>query len=264
MPSHPCRSLSQACTFRLCPARRGTVVHPILVGLTESHDQRKRPDSTALGRRSLIRMRSQVQVLAGPPTISAAHGHPRRSPALALPAALPGSCHPRATASGGPVLRTCRRGLDQLIQGSRDGSVPASHDVLIAQGGGRGGMAHPHHQLTGAGARRDRQGGRSMAQVMKAEPFHAGRSGSWDQGRPCGRPPAAAVLAPAVARRLPGNRPHPSRSGVLSPRWRSRRSLNVGSGHASSCSARACSSMAGALASWPERTPLPALRSSRS
>jgi hypothetical protein len=29
------------------------------------------------------------------------------------------------------------------------------------------------------------------------------------QGRPCGRPPAAAVLAPAATRREPGNRPHP-------------------------------------------------------
>jgi hypothetical protein len=28
------------------------------------------------------------------------------------------------------------------------------------------------------------------------------------QGRPCGRPPAAAVLAPAATRRSPGSRPH--------------------------------------------------------
>ncbi len=44
-------------------------------------------------RRTLIRMRSQVQVLAAPPAIPAAHGHPGRSSALALAAVLPGSCH---------------------------------------------------------------------------------------------------------------------------------------------------------------------------
>jgi len=31
------------------------------------------------------------------------------------------------------------------------------------------------------------------------------------QGRPCGRPPAAAVLAPAATRRPPEIRPHPPR-----------------------------------------------------
>jgi hypothetical protein len=30
------------------------------------------------------------------------------------------------------------------------------------------------------------------------------------QGRPCGRPPAAAVLAPATTRRSPGEQPHPA------------------------------------------------------
>src|SRR5215217_6044875 len=60
--------------------------------------------STAVGRPSLIRMRSQVQVLAGPPTNPAGHSHAGRSLALALPAVLPGSCHPRATLSGGRVL----------------------------------------------------------------------------------------------------------------------------------------------------------------
>src|SRR5215211_4327817 len=65
---------------------------------------------------SLIRMRSQVQVLAGPPSILAAHGHPGRSSALALLAVLPGSCHPRATTTVNRVLRTRRCRLDQLVQ----------------------------------------------------------------------------------------------------------------------------------------------------
>jgi hypothetical protein len=60
---------------------------------------------------------------------------------LALPAALSGLCHPRATTTANRVLRTCRCCLDQLIQGGRDGSVPASHHVLIAQRGSRGRVA---------------------------------------------------------------------------------------------------------------------------
>src|SRR5215217_5464021 len=53
---------------------------------------------------SLIRMRSQVQVLAGPPTIPPAHDHAGRSSTLALPARLPGSCHPRATTTANRVI----------------------------------------------------------------------------------------------------------------------------------------------------------------
>jgi hypothetical protein len=68
------------------------------------------------------------------------------------------------------------------------------------------------------------------------------------QGRPCGRPPPAAVLAPAATRRPPGHRPLPSLSGVRSPRWRFRRSLIVASGHESSYSAPVCSSTPGACA----------------
>jgi hypothetical protein len=37
------------------------------------------------------------------------------------------------------------------------------------------------------------------------------------QGRPCGRPPAAAVLAPATTRRPPWHRPHPSRRRMEPP-----------------------------------------------
>jgi hypothetical protein len=36
-----------------------------------------------------------------------------------------------------------------------------------------------------------------------------GDSSLHPQGRPCGRPPAAAVLAPATTQRPPGMRPHP-------------------------------------------------------
>jgi hypothetical protein len=107
-------------------------------------------------------MRALVQVLAGPPTIPPAHGHLGQSSTLPLPARPTGSCQPCATTSGGRVLRTGRRRLDQLVQGGRDGSVPPSHDVLIAQGSGRGGMLHPHHQLPSARARRNRQGGRRV------------------------------------------------------------------------------------------------------
>jgi hypothetical protein len=46
-------------------------------------------------RRALIRMRFQVQVLAGPPTISPAHGHPADHRRWSL-ARLPSSCHLRA------------------------------------------------------------------------------------------------------------------------------------------------------------------------
>jgi Single-strand binding protein family len=87
-------------------------------------------------------MRSQFKSWQAHPPISPAHEHASRSPALALLAASPGSCHPRATTSGGRVPRTGRRRLDQLVQGGCDGSVPPSHDVLIAQRRGRGGMAH--------------------------------------------------------------------------------------------------------------------------
>jgi hypothetical protein len=38
------------------------------------------------------------------------------------------------------------------------------------------------------------------------------------QGRPCGRPPAAAVLAPATTQRPPGNRPHPHAGHEPTPR----------------------------------------------
>src|SRR4029453_13409179 len=99
--------------------------------------------STAVPCILLIRMRSQVQVLAGPPTIPPAHGHLGPYSPLALPASLTGSCHPRATASGGRVLRTARGGLDQLIQGGRNGGVPAGHDVLIPQRSGRGRVPPP-------------------------------------------------------------------------------------------------------------------------
>jgi hypothetical protein len=137
-------------------------------------DGRRRPGETpvrtALSPRLLIRMRSQVQVLAGPPTIPSAHGHLGQSSTLPLPARPTGSCQPCATTSGGRVLRTGRRRLDQLVQGRRDGSVPPSHDVLIAQRRGRGGMPHPHHQLPSARARRNRQGGRRVPQVMEAQP----------------------------------------------------------------------------------------------
>jgi hypothetical protein len=68
---------------------------------------------------------------------------------------LPGSCHPRATPSGDRVLRASGGGLDQLVQSGGDGGVPPGHDMLITQGGGRGGI---HHQLPGAGARCNRQG----------------------------------------------------------------------------------------------------------
>jgi hypothetical protein len=154
-----------------------------------------------------IRMSSQVQVLACPPSIPPAHGHPRPIIELPLPAGLTGSCHRRATPSGGPVLGGCRRRLDQLVQGGRDGSVPPSHDVLIAQGSGRRGMPHPHHQLPSAGARRNRQSRRSMAEVMEAQPLHAGGSGSWDPH------PAGEVATPD--RPTPLGREHqPLRAGL--------------------------------------------------
>jgi hypothetical protein len=45
------------------------------------------------------------------------------------------------------------------------------------------------------------------------------------QGRPCGRPPAAAVLAPAATRRSPGSRPHRlGELGAVAARWEHRRS----------------------------------------
>jgi hypothetical protein len=115
-------------------------------------------------------MRSQVQVLAGPPTISPAHNHEGRSSARAPLAALPGSCHPHATTSGSRVLRLRPGGLDQVVQRSRNGSVAPRHDVLVAQGGSRGRVPHPHHQLPGAGAGGNRQGRCGVAQVMKAQP----------------------------------------------------------------------------------------------
>jgi hypothetical protein len=105
----------------------------------------ERPDSTALSGRSLISMRSQVQVLAGPPTIPPAHGHLGQSSTLPLPARPTGSCQPCATTSGGRVRRTGRRRLDKLVQGGRDGSVPPSHNVLIAERRGRG-RARPHQR----------------------------------------------------------------------------------------------------------------------
>jgi hypothetical protein len=59
---------------------------------------------------------------------------------------------------------------------------------------------------------------------------HSGRSGSsgrssgslqlsllFLQGRPCGRPPAAAVLAPATTRRSPGEQPHPCLQAARKP-----------------------------------------------
>ena len=60
-------------------------------------------DGTALWCRSLIGMRSQVQVLAGPPAIPPAHGHLGRSSTLPLPARPTGSCQPCATSSGGEL-----------------------------------------------------------------------------------------------------------------------------------------------------------------
>jgi hypothetical protein len=129
---------------------------------------------------SRFRMRSQVQVLAGPPTNPAGHGHPSGSSALALPAVLPGSCHPRATPTGNRVLQARGGGLDQLVQSGCDGGVPPGHDVLVAQGGGRGGVPHPHHQLAGAGTGSDRQGGGGVAKVVEAEPFDPGGSGGRD------------------------------------------------------------------------------------
>ena len=46
--------------------------------------------------RTLIRMRSQVQVLAVPPTISAAHATPAHHRRWPLRPGCPGSCHPQA------------------------------------------------------------------------------------------------------------------------------------------------------------------------
>jgi hypothetical protein len=152
--------------------------HPC--GIHRSAPPARMRRSTALDRRSLIRMRSQVQVLAGPPTNPAGHGHPSGSSALALPAVLPGSCHPRATTTGNRVLRTRRCCLDQLVQSSGDGGVPPGQDVLVAQGGGRGGVSHPHHQLAGAGAGSDRQGGGGVAKIVEAEPLDPGVSGGRD------------------------------------------------------------------------------------
>jgi hypothetical protein len=152
-------------------------------------------------------MRSQVQVLAGPPAIPPAHGHLGRSSTLPLPARPTGSCQPCATTSDGRVLRTGRRRLDQLVQAGRDGSVPSSHDVLIAQGSGRGGMPHPHHQLPRACARRNRQGGRGVPQVVEAQPLHAGGAGSWD-------PDPAGEVATADRPTTLGREHQPVRAGL--------------------------------------------------
>jgi hypothetical protein len=147
------------------------------------------------GGRTLRKMRSQVQVLAGPPPIPPAHGHPGRSSTPALPARPTGSCHPRATTSGSRVLRTGGRRLDQLVQASRDGGVPPSHDVLVTQRSGGGGMPHPDHQLPSAGARRHRQSRRRVPQVMEAQSLYAGRSGSRDPD-PAGEVAAADRATP--------------------------------------------------------------------
>src|SRR5215218_5918431 len=100
-------------------------------------------------------MKSEVQVLQGPPTIPAAHGHAGWSSMPALLAALPGSCHPRASPSGGRVLQARRGGLDQLVQGGREGGIPRSHDVLVTEGRSRGAMPNPDHQIAGAGGGAD-------------------------------------------------------------------------------------------------------------
>ena len=55
-----------------------------------------------------IRMRPLVQVLPGPPTNPAGHGHADRSSTLTPPADLSGSCHPRATLTGGRIPRGVR------------------------------------------------------------------------------------------------------------------------------------------------------------
>ena len=83
---------------------------------------------------------------------------------------LPGSCHPRATPSGGRVLRARGGGLNQLVQSGGDGGVPPGHDVLVAQGSGQGGVAHPDHQLPGAGTGGHGQSGGGVAKVVEASP----------------------------------------------------------------------------------------------
>jgi hypothetical protein len=147
-------------------------------------DARARPGETpvrtALSPRYLIRMRALVQVLAGPPTIFPAHEDAGRSLALAFPAALPGSCHPRATPSGSRVLRLRPSGRHQLVQSGRDSSVPARHDVLVTQGSSRGGVPHPHHQLPVLAPAATARGRCGVAQVMKAQPLDPGRSGGRD------------------------------------------------------------------------------------
>ena len=59
----------------------------------------------------------------------------------------------------------------------------------------------------GAGRGRSMLAFRSVVSVLLRE---LGDVSLHPQGRPCGRPPKAAVLAPATTRQRPGNRPHPA------------------------------------------------------
>jgi hypothetical protein len=71
---------------------------------------------------SRFRMRSQVQVQPGPPTIPPAHGHLGQSSTLPLPARPTGSCQPCATTSGGRVL--CESGSCFPVTSSRRRAAP--------------------------------------------------------------------------------------------------------------------------------------------
>jgi hypothetical protein len=105
--------LGPACTGTWCPAAAGRPVggyladghgrdspHPCAID--GSARAAERPDSTAPARRSLIRMRSQVQVLAGPRPIPAGQGAAGSEPgALAASLGRAGAApHPAGTSSG--------------------------------------------------------------------------------------------------------------------------------------------------------------------
>jgi hypothetical protein len=146
--------------------------------------------------------------LSSTTTTAQVTGLPSLSATLPAAAGLSDSWPPRATRCWRRSRCQGRGGLEQLIQGGRDGGVPASQHVLVAQGGRRGGVPHPGHQLPGAGPGGDRQGGRGVPQVVKARPRQAGGSG--------GRPPHPPLeVAAAQQPTLGGGNTSPSGPGWL-------------------------------------------------
>ena len=111
----------------------------------------------------------------------------------------------RATRRLGRTLwREGRGGLDQLVQGSGDGLIPAGHHMLVAQRDLGRGVAHALHQLAGVRPGRQRQGGGRVVEVMEPQPLDTSRAG-------CSKPPAAAEVTAAQVAAL---------ADAIGPRYR--------------------------------------------